>query len=242
MRKTKRTVMALALGLLLVLFSTAFTALPVQASMSRTASASTTTQPHQFGWSGWSEVPGNGFTMSGPATSSYLGNDYAFVRGTNNHIYMNSYNGTTWSGWSQVPGNQFTLSGPTAATYVAGDADLLALLVRGTNDHLYMNTFDGTTWRGWSEVAGNGLTPSAPAATRFVTGLGPVLYLFVRGTDNKIYLNILSGGISWSGWSQVPGNGSTPDAPGATSFFNKVYLFVRGTNDRIYENLLQIPA
>jgi hypothetical protein len=187
-------------------------------------------------------VPGNGSTFDSPGAVIYSPSLKLFVRGTDNKLYVNTSNGTTWSGWSQVPGNQFTLSGPTAATYVAGEANLLALLVRGTNDHLYMNTFDGTTWRGWSEVAGHGLTPSAPAATRFATGLGPVLYLFVRGTDNKMYLNILSGGISWSGWSQVPGNGSTPDAPGATSFFNKVYLFVRGTNDRIYANILQEPA
>ncbi len=69
MWKTKRTAMMLALGMLLVLFSTAFAAAPAQASGSRTASAPTTSQQLQFGWSGWGEVPGNGFTVSGPATT-----------------------------------------------------------------------------------------------------------------------------------------------------------------------------
>ena len=190
MLKTKRTTMTLSLGLLLVLFSTAFAAAPPQTHMISTASSPpTSSQQLQFGWSGWSEVPGNGFTLSGPATSFYLGTDYAFVQGTNNRIYM--------------------------------------------------NTFDGTTLSGWSEVPGNRLTPSAPAATRLYTGFGTPLYLFVRGTDNKIYLNILSGGVSWSDWSQVPGNGFTPDAPGASAFINKLDLLVRGTNDRIYVNILR---
>ena len=60
-------------------------------------------------------------------------------------------------------------------------------------------------------------------------------------TDNKIYLNTLSIGITWSGWSQVPGYGFSPYAPGATSFLNTLYLFVRGTNERIYVNFLRTP-
>jgi hypothetical protein len=43
----------------------------------------------------------------------------------------------------------------------------------------------------------------------------------------------------------VPGNGRTPDAPGAVAFqkskFEKAQmdLFVRGTNNRIYENIFR---
>ena len=61
--------------------------------------------------------------------------------------------------------------------------------------------------------------------------------LFVRGTDNKIYFNVLTAGTRWIGWSQVPGNGFTSDAPGASAFGVDLYLFVRGTNDRIYLNI-----
>src|SRR5512142_304467 len=111
MWKTKRTTMTLALGMLLVLFSTAFAAAPAQSRVSRTASAPTTPRQLQVGWSGWSEVPGNGFTSSAPAApSSYNAKDYVFVRGTNDHIYANTFDGTRWSGWSRVPGNEFTLS------------------------------------------------------------------------------------------------------------------------------------
>src|SRR5690242_6367974 len=91
MLKTQRAVLMVALGIGLWLLSTAFAAGPAQASGSRTASSSTTSEQQQFGWLGWNEVPGNGFTVSGPATTSYNGNDYVFVRGTNNLLYANSF-------------------------------------------------------------------------------------------------------------------------------------------------------
>ncbi len=212
MVKTKRTVMMLALGMLLVLFSTAFVAVPAQASMSRTASSPpTSSQPLQFGWSGWSEVSGNGFTVSGPATSFYL-NEYAFVRGTNNRIYMNTLNGTTWIGWREVPGHGLTLSTPAAVSSVAN----LKLFVRGTDNKIYVNTLDLTTWSGWREVPGHGSTFDTPGAVIY----SGTLKLFVRGTDNQLYVNTStngSNGTTWSGWSQVPGNGSTLSGPTAAT-------------------------
>jgi hypothetical protein len=345
MWKTKRTAMTLALGMLFVLFSTAFAAAPAQASGSRTAAAPPPSRPSQqlqAGWSSWFEVPGNGFTLSGPALTFDQANDYVFVRGTNNHIYVNAstatgwsgwrevpghgltpsapaattngttvslfvrgtdnniyrntlngtswsgwsqvpgqgrtidtpsaydsgvngflalsvrgtdnriyrntLNGTTWSGWSEVPGHGLTLSGPTTSISTVSSVTSLNLFVRGTNNHLFVNTtLDGTTWSGWSEVPGHGLTPSAPAATTLNLTAGNTLYLFVRGTNNQIFVNTFANGTTWSGWSQVPGNGLTPDAPGATAAATNtsgtagfVALSVRGTNNRIYLNVLTV--
>jgi hypothetical protein len=196
MVKTKRIAITLALGILLVLFSTAFATAPAKARMSRTASAPTTSQQVQVVWSSWGEVPGNGFTLSGPATT-YNGNEYVFVRGTNNRIYMNASNGTTWSGWSEVPGHGLTPSAPAATTlYLNGvPSNTLYLFVRGTNNKLYVNTFaNGITWSVWSQVPGNGLTPDAPGATAAATntsGTAGFVALSVRGTNNRIYLNVL---------------------------------------------------
>jgi hypothetical protein len=248
MWKTKRAAMMLALGLLLMLFSTAFAAAPTQASESRTAASPPPRQLLQAGWSGWFEVPGNGFTVSGPATTFYNGSEYVFVRGTNNKIYLNTFNGTTWSGWSEVPGHGLTLSGPTTAVSIAPGGTFLNLFVRGTNNHLYVNrTSDGTTWSGWSEVPGHGLTPSAPAATLLAFNVRNTLYLFVRSTDNKINVNTFANGTTWSGWGEVPGHGSTFDSPAALAIVvgeagNQGYvdLFVRGTNNRTYVNSLSV--
>jgi hypothetical protein len=234
MVKTKRTVMTLALGILLVLFSTAFAAAPAQARMSRTASAPTSSQPLPSGWSGWSQVPGNGFTLSGPATTFDQGNDYVFVRGTNNHIYMNTFNGTTWSGWSEVPGHGLTPSAPAVTKSTSGsDLDLLNLFVRGTDNKIYENILRVAGWSGWREVPGHGSTIDSPAA------LGD--FLFVRGTNDRIYVNSIPE-IEWSGWSQVPGNGLTLSGPTAATHLARgamfLDLFVRGTNDHLYVNTL----
>jgi hypothetical protein len=236
MVKTKHTTMTLALGILLVLFSTAFAAAPAQESVDRTASSPTS--PQQLGWSGWSEVPGNGFTLSGPATTFYNGNFYVFVRGTNDHLYVNFLNGTTWSGWSEVPGHGLTPSAPGAVTF----GNTLYLFVRGTDNKIYANTLNGTTWSGWIPVPGNGFTLSGPKAATNMANFAAqaeVLSLVVRGTNDHLYVNTFNG-ISWSGWSEVPGHGLTPSSPGATRFVTGIgatlELFVRGTDNKIYEN------
>ena len=60
-----------------------------------------------------------------------------------------------------------------------------------------------------------------------------------------IHVNTFANGTTWSGWSDVPGNGLTTDAPGATAAATSgtagfVALSVRGTNNRIYLNVLQV--
>jgi hypothetical protein len=282
MVKTKRTAMMLALGILLVLFSTAFAAAPPPSRVNRPAFPPPLSQQLQAGWSGWGEVPGNGFTLSGPAPTFDQKNDYLFVRGTNNHLYMNTSNGTTVSGWKEVPGTMLTPSAPAATTSgttvslfvrgmdnkiykntligttwsgwkeVAGNGltidtpnaydygnGFLDLFVRGTNNHLYINTFNETTgWSGWSEVPGNGSTLSAPTTEVSTASGSNFLNLFVRGTNNHLYVNKTSDFKTWSGWKEVPGNGSTLSAPAATASGTTVYLFVRGTNNKIYKNTL----
>ncbi len=237
MLKTKRAAMTLALGIMLLLFSTAFAAAPPQTSMSRTASTPTTSsQQLQEVWGGWGEVPGNGSTLSGPA-ATYNGNEYVFVRGTNNRIYMNASNGTTWSGWSEVPGHGFTPSTPAVSIPTMGASGSLDLFVRGTDNKIYVNYFNGTTrWSGWREVPGHGFTIDSP---KHDTGR---TYLFVRGTNNRIYVNTQIEVAPWSGWSEVPGHGLTLSGPTAAfstvsggTFLN---LFVRGTNNHLFVNRL----
>lgn len=86
-------------------------------------------------WSGWSEVPGNGLTTDAPETVNYHGANLVFVRGTDNHIYLNRLADGIWSGWSEVPGGGQTLSAPAAVVYRHD----LRLYVHGTDDHIYVN-------------------------------------------------------------------------------------------------------
>jgi hypothetical protein len=150
-------------------------------------------------WTGWSEVEGDGLTLSAPAVVDE--NRLAaqiFVRSYEDRIYQNKLDGT---GWSEVPGNGLTLSSPAA---VIDQNGILRLFVRGLNNRVYEihanNPFQ-PNWSAWSEIEGEGLTISEPTAIVY----NHQLFLFVRGYDNRIYLNKLDG----AGWSEVPGAGLT---------------------------------
>jgi hypothetical protein len=142
------------------------------------------------GWVGWDSVPGGGRTPSTPALVC-IEHDLPFqsderhlcVRGTDDGLHHNRFDGSEWSGWSAVPGGGRTIDAPAAVEF-EGD---LYLFVRGIGDGLHFNRFDGS-WSGWSEVPGGGRTPSAPAVTVFEGDL----YLFVRGTDDGLHFNRLS--------------------------------------------------
>ena len=136
-------------------------------------------------WSNWSEVPGQGLTPDAPNTVNYRGEQYVFVRGTDNRIYRNINDTGSWTGWAEIPGGGLTYSAPNAAVY----NNQLYVFVQGTDNRIYRNRLNTNgSWTGWAEIPGGGLTPSAP---------GPGVYkgdlsVFVRGTDNRIYVNVLT--------------------------------------------------
>ncbi len=122
-----------------------------------------------------------GVTPSEPAAVEFHRELWAAVRGSNNLVYTNRFNGVSWNGWSEVPGGGLTLSGPGVAV-LNGE---LHLFVRGIDDQIYENRFNGVSWSGWSEVPGSGLTPSDPWAAATSSSL----HLATRGEDDGIYLN-----------------------------------------------------
>jgi hypothetical protein len=165
---------------------------------------------------------------------------HLFVRGTDDKIYRNVFSSSGWSGWIEVPGNARTSATPAAVEF----GGLLYLFMTGTDQRLFHNVLfvseSGNSWSGWNEVYGGGLALGAgPGATAY----NNQLYLFVRGYQGRIYQNVLMFnrwfGWTWSGWSEVPGNGWAAGAPAATaSYYWGLRLFVRGFQNRIYENVL----
>ena len=84
---------------------------------------------------GGARYRGGGLITSGPSAAVFGGKLRLFVRGTDNGIYVNSFDGSTWSGWSQLPGGGKTPSGPAARPF----NDHLFVFVRGTDDAIYVN-------------------------------------------------------------------------------------------------------
>src|SRR5208337_4864839 len=68
---------------------------------------------------------------------------YAFDRGANGHLYVNSWNGSAWHGADQGTPAGTTLTGnPGVITYVQGGTQRIYAFDRGANGHLYVNYWD----------------------------------------------------------------------------------------------------
>jgi hypothetical protein len=85
-------------------------------------------------WSGWTEVKGDGRTGDAPAAAVYDGKLYVVVRGVEDRVFYNSYDGG-WSGWTEAGGNGRISAAPSAAVY-HGE---LYVVVRGVQDRIYSN-------------------------------------------------------------------------------------------------------
>lgn len=142
------------------------------------------------------------------------------VRGVDNGIYANRFDGASWLGWTQLPGA--TVDAPALAV---NDA-MLELVVRGTDNSIYHNRFDGAQWLGWIQV------PGAAADAPALVARNGMLELVVRGIDDGIYHNRFDGS-QWLGWAQL--SGRTGSAPALTGN-GLIELVIRGTDNAIYHN------
>jgi hypothetical protein len=146
------------------------------------------------------------------------------IRGTDDGIYHDRFEGAAWSGFLALPGA--TADIPALASSGGG---ILDLVVRGIDDGVYWNHYDGTTWSGWTALPG--ATADIPA---LAASGGGVLDLVVRGIDNGVYHNHYDG-AGWSGWTALPG--ATASIPALVASGGGVLdLAVRGTDDGVYHN------
>jgi hypothetical protein len=65
----------------------------------------------------WNEVPGEGFTLSRPASTIFNSVLNLFVRGTDNRIYRNRTGNFPFGSWLQVEGGGQTFSGPSTIVF-----------------------------------------------------------------------------------------------------------------------------
>ena len=94
--------------------------------------ASTSTSSSNGTWSGWSEVPGAGLTLSASAAVSFDDALRLYVRGTDDRIYVNKLSNGTWSGWSEVPGAGATGDAPRRSTTGAASTCSCAVPTTGS--------------------------------------------------------------------------------------------------------------
>jgi hypothetical protein len=165
--------------------------------------------------SGWTGVNNTqldpGFTTSAPAAvSRNAGQVDVIVRGTNDHVFLNAYNGSAWSGWAEIPGSMTTQRAPAAIVRALNTIDVL---VRADNGAVRWITWDGAAWSGWRTVPGT--VDSGPAV---VSDNGSRMWLFARRGGQLVY-NVYDNGRGpqngWDGWKLLHPPPPPPPPPPA---------------------------
>jgi hypothetical protein len=111
-------------------------------------------------FSGWTFLPGS--TPSTPILSAWGSNNLTLVvRGDDNTLYINTFNGTSWQGWTGLSSGS-TLESPAAT--VTGDT-LIIVVVGMDGNTLWQTSIDLNTssFSGWTWITGS--TPSPPILT-----------------------------------------------------------------------------
>jgi len=54
-------------------------------------------------WTAWGQLPGGGATLDAPTAILSGGSLDLFVRGTDNNVYVNRFDGTRYTGWARLP-------------------------------------------------------------------------------------------------------------------------------------------
>jgi hypothetical protein len=157
-----------------------------------------------------SYVPGSGWTaenatalapgrtLSAPALLARTPNVLeVIVRGTDDGVYRNWWNGSAWSGWIGIPGIT-TTHAPALARRVNGTMDLF---VRTPSGGVGWSSFDGVAFSAWKTVPG-----SVDSGLAAVSDHPDRIYLFARrGTE--VVWNLYDRGAGpeqgWRGWQPL---------------------------------------
>jgi hypothetical protein len=144
------------------------------------------------GWSGWYSIGGLSTSdpdaaSPGPGTSPQV-----FVRGVDNAVWQQYWNGSGWIGQTLGGACQ---SGPSA---VYSGPNRLDVFCRGTDARLWAKVWTSATgWSGWNLVGG--LSTSDPdAASRGKTSTPQTV---VRGSDDNVWQAYWTGSAwAWQSW------------------------------------------
>jgi uncharacterized protein YkwD len=164
-----------------------------------------------------------GILTSSPDASSWGATRAdVFVRGTDNALYQDTWNGTIWTGWTSLGG--VLTSGPGAVSWGANRIDVV---VRGTDNGLWHRSWNGTAWSVWESLGG--ILTSSPVVASWGAGR---LDVFGRGTDNALWHKWWDG-TNWSAWENLGGI-LTADPGTVSSTTNRLDVVVRGSDNAVY--------
>jgi hypothetical protein len=161
-------------------------------------------------WEPWSQVSGPQPSGSYPFTSApsatvFSGSPVVFVRGSNNHIWQNSWSpGSGWTGWADISTPYSSVSAPAVMVYTGNnDRNELQLwwLDSAGNNMMQMiyNRYGGpaNAWTGpW---VGACCYESAPAVAQY----NNTFQLWAVGQDARLYQRVWSPGTGWGPYATI---------------------------------------
>jgi phosphatidylinositol-3-phosphatase len=170
---------------------------------------------------GWVRI--GGISLSGLGASSWAqSRQDVFLRGQDNGLWQDTWNGSSWLAWTPL-GGVITAS-PAAVSWSSGRIDVFA---RGEDSGLYHRYWAGSTWAGW-EALGGGLD-FGPAVASWGNNR---LDIFIVGRDSQLWHRYW-GGQGWSSWE--PLGGMLTSQPAAVSWGSgRVDILARGSDNEMW--------
>jgi hypothetical protein len=167
---------------------------------------------------------------------------YAFVWGTNGHLFVNWWDGSHWAWADQgIPPGTAAQGDPGAITYQEGtQPQRIYAFVRGANNHLCVNWWDGSHWA-WADQGGSD-TAGTTAVTYHEGSQPQRIYAFVRGPNGHLHVNWWDGSHwAWADQGVPPGTTVEGAPVGVVTYREdshpqRIYAFVRGTNGNLCVN------
>ncbi|HXM55753.1 MAG TPA: hypothetical protein VOB72_10220 [Candidatus Dormibacteraeota bacterium] len=151
----------------------------------------------------------------------------AFVRGFDNALWWNRWNGSGWSGWSSLGGR--ITSDPAAVSWAVNRTDVFAI---GGDGAMWHNAWTGSGWSGWSSLGGGFLLNKVAASSWQVNGLD----VAAVGLDHAMW-HIRWNGSSWSPWQSLGGGfTSGPSAVSWRDGTDRVDIFARGQDGAFWQD------
>lgn len=134
-----------------------------------------------------------------------------------------------WSGYYEPTNAAYTPNAAHATQFGSNSH----LFITGASDRRVYDTLNGN--RSYFEIGGSGQTNVDVFPVVFANSSGTRLHVLFKGiTDQHVYDNVTSdttGMSGWSGYTELPGSGSTNVGLSAVSYQNSLYVFMKGIND-----------
>ncbi len=161
---------------------------------------------------------------------------YAFVRGSNGHLLVNYWNGSSWHWADQGAPTGTTMSNdPGVVTYSESGSQRIYAFVQGLDGRLLVNYWDGSGWHWSDQGTPSGTTAaSAPSVVTYTESGNRLIFAFVQGQNGHLEVNWWDG----SGWSwadqDLPSQTSVTGAPSVITYpesgGQRIYAFVQSAN------------